>query len=77
MFKAYIVSVSAYILRMMYAVESQTAPVPMSGMTPAQQHESRQLAYILAPALTGSSPQLVMSAESYNGMESWRWIVHR
>ena len=60
---------SRHILRMMDAVESQTSPVPMGGMTSAEQHGSRQLAYILAQALTGSSPQLVMNAEAYNGME--------
>ena len=56
---------------MMDAVESQKVPVPMSGMTPAEQYESRQLAYTLAQTLTGSSLQLVMNAEAYNGMESW------
>ena len=62
---------------MMAAVESQTVPVPMCGMIPAEQHESRQLAYILAQTLTGSSLQLVMNAEAYNGMKSWRLIVQR
>ena len=70
-FKAYIGAISAYLLRMMGAVDMKTAAVAMSDMTPAEQHDSNQLAYILAQTFTGSSLQLVMDAESYNGMEGW------
>ena len=73
----YIGAIPTYLLRVVDAVESQTAAVAMSGMIPAEQHESRQLAYILAQTLTGSNIQLVMNAESYNGVESWRLIVRR
>ena len=76
-FKAYIGALNGEMLRRLEIAEKSLAHMQLGAFTPDEKTEARTMSYILAQTLTGSSLQLLMNVEEYNGYEAWRQLVKR
>ena len=76
-FKAYIGALNGEMLRRLEVAEKSGTSMPLGGFSLEEATEARTMSYILAQTLTGSSLQLLMNVEEYNGYEAWRQLVKR